>query len=421
MRTRSSTTTRGEGPAATRMPRSRSSASATGSRCSTPTTPGSREARRPARGDRPHPDAVVCFGRATAVGDDGRPTGEQLPELPAGAPHAPTSSRRSCTGRTRSRRPVRSSAAMRWTARRLRGPGAARVRLGPVAAARRAGRRVRVRAARADPVPPASGGVRRTWPRWRVDAGGPRGARRPRGRGESPAGGGARPGAAGTRADPAAALPRGGAGAGTRRRPPAAARPRADDAAAGRRARGAVRARPPPALPLRRALVDGERLAGDVRPRPRPGLRGLLAGELLGGRQQRVEVAGATSRRPGCRRASRPAPGSRTPRRACRTRAPRAASARSPPRPTEARARRPPSKRGELLVAHAPGEEHAAAHARRAVARRSGPRARAAGSRPRRRAPRALDPFARVGGSSPPTHRRKRSGSLRRASSPRGR
>jgi glycosyltransferase involved in cell wall biosynthesis len=32
-----------------------------------------------------HPDAVVCFGRATAVGDDGRPTGEVLPELPAGA------------------------------------------------------------------------------------------------------------------------------------------------------------------------------------------------------------------------------------------------------------------------------------------------------------------------------------------------
>ena len=31
-----------------------------------------------------HPDAVVCFGRATAVGDDGRPTGERLPELPAG-------------------------------------------------------------------------------------------------------------------------------------------------------------------------------------------------------------------------------------------------------------------------------------------------------------------------------------------------
>ena len=31
-----------------------------------------------------HPDAVVCFGRATAVGGDGRPTGERLPELPAG-------------------------------------------------------------------------------------------------------------------------------------------------------------------------------------------------------------------------------------------------------------------------------------------------------------------------------------------------
>jgi glycosyltransferase involved in cell wall biosynthesis len=32
-----------------------------------------------------HPDAVVCFGRATAVGEDGRPTGERLPELRAGA------------------------------------------------------------------------------------------------------------------------------------------------------------------------------------------------------------------------------------------------------------------------------------------------------------------------------------------------
>src|SRR5215210_3963385 len=31
-----------------------------------------------------HPDAVLCFGRATAVGDDGRPTGERLPELPDG-------------------------------------------------------------------------------------------------------------------------------------------------------------------------------------------------------------------------------------------------------------------------------------------------------------------------------------------------
>jgi glycosyltransferase involved in cell wall biosynthesis len=31
-----------------------------------------------------HPEAVLCFGRATAVGADGRPTGEQLPELPAG-------------------------------------------------------------------------------------------------------------------------------------------------------------------------------------------------------------------------------------------------------------------------------------------------------------------------------------------------
>jgi hypothetical protein len=31
-----------------------------------------------------HPDAAVCFGRATAVGDDGRPTGERLPELPPG-------------------------------------------------------------------------------------------------------------------------------------------------------------------------------------------------------------------------------------------------------------------------------------------------------------------------------------------------
>ena len=31
-----------------------------------------------------HPDAVVCFGRATAVGDDGGPTGERLPELRPG-------------------------------------------------------------------------------------------------------------------------------------------------------------------------------------------------------------------------------------------------------------------------------------------------------------------------------------------------
>jgi len=31
-----------------------------------------------------HPHAAVCFGRATAVGEDGQPTGEKLPELPAG-------------------------------------------------------------------------------------------------------------------------------------------------------------------------------------------------------------------------------------------------------------------------------------------------------------------------------------------------
>jgi glycosyltransferase involved in cell wall biosynthesis len=33
---------------------------------------------------RRHPDAVLCFGRATAVGGDGEPTGERLPELPPG-------------------------------------------------------------------------------------------------------------------------------------------------------------------------------------------------------------------------------------------------------------------------------------------------------------------------------------------------
>lgn len=35
-----------------------------------------------------HPEAVLCFGRATAVGTDGRPTGEQLPELRPGL-HTP--------------------------------------------------------------------------------------------------------------------------------------------------------------------------------------------------------------------------------------------------------------------------------------------------------------------------------------------
>jgi glycosyltransferase involved in cell wall biosynthesis len=33
---------------------------------------------------RRHPEAVLCFGRATAVGPGGAPTGERLPELPAG-------------------------------------------------------------------------------------------------------------------------------------------------------------------------------------------------------------------------------------------------------------------------------------------------------------------------------------------------
>src|SRR5919107_4262208 len=31
-----------------------------------------------------HRDAVVCFGTATAVDESGSPTGERLPELPAG-------------------------------------------------------------------------------------------------------------------------------------------------------------------------------------------------------------------------------------------------------------------------------------------------------------------------------------------------
>lgn len=44
--------------------------------------PGKLAAQRDAIAQ--HPDAVVCFGRATAVGDDGRPTGERLPDLPAG-------------------------------------------------------------------------------------------------------------------------------------------------------------------------------------------------------------------------------------------------------------------------------------------------------------------------------------------------
>lgn len=44
--------------------------------------PGKLAAQRDAIAQ--HPDAVVCFGRATVVGDDGRPTGELLPELRAG-------------------------------------------------------------------------------------------------------------------------------------------------------------------------------------------------------------------------------------------------------------------------------------------------------------------------------------------------
>lgn len=44
--------------------------------------PGKLAAQRDAIAQ--HPNAVVCFGRATAVGDDGQPTGERLPELPAG-------------------------------------------------------------------------------------------------------------------------------------------------------------------------------------------------------------------------------------------------------------------------------------------------------------------------------------------------
>lgn len=31
-----------------------------------------------------HPEAAVCFGRAEVIGEDGRPTGELLPELPKG-------------------------------------------------------------------------------------------------------------------------------------------------------------------------------------------------------------------------------------------------------------------------------------------------------------------------------------------------
>jgi Glycosyltransferase like family 2 len=45
--------------------------------------PGKLAAQREAIAQ--HPEAVMCFGRATAVDDAGRPTGEQLPELRAGA------------------------------------------------------------------------------------------------------------------------------------------------------------------------------------------------------------------------------------------------------------------------------------------------------------------------------------------------
>ena len=44
--------------------------------------PGKLAAQREAI-DR-HPDAVLCFGRATAIGEDGRATGEKLPELAPG-------------------------------------------------------------------------------------------------------------------------------------------------------------------------------------------------------------------------------------------------------------------------------------------------------------------------------------------------
>ena len=44
--------------------------------------PGKLAAQRDAIAQ--HDDAVVCFGRATVIGDHGRPTGERLPELPAG-------------------------------------------------------------------------------------------------------------------------------------------------------------------------------------------------------------------------------------------------------------------------------------------------------------------------------------------------
>lgn len=44
--------------------------------------PGKLAAQREALGR--HPDADVCFGRALAVGADGRPTGERLPELREG-------------------------------------------------------------------------------------------------------------------------------------------------------------------------------------------------------------------------------------------------------------------------------------------------------------------------------------------------
>jgi GT2 family glycosyltransferase len=44
--------------------------------------PGKLAAQRTALAE--HPEAVLCFGCATAVDDDGRPTGERLPEMRAG-------------------------------------------------------------------------------------------------------------------------------------------------------------------------------------------------------------------------------------------------------------------------------------------------------------------------------------------------
>ena len=177
----------------------RRSATATSSRCATPTTPGARAACAPSSPRSATPTSRS--GARRSSGPDGRPTGERWEPIPAG-PFVPPFDDEpdrhlvgaACAGR-RSSAPAGSPR-----------PFPPRRGLGPLAAAARCRRDVRQRAGERRRLPPPSGRALGGHRRARAGAArGARAARRARDRGGAGAGARHRPARPRRRADPRAA------------------------------------------------------------------------------------------------------------------------------------------------------------------------------------------------------------------------